>query len=196
MRRPRLASLLAVVYLVVATAACGDDSGGSAGEGTALEVVTTTTVLTDFAHVIGGDRVAVYGVLRPNVDPHDYEPSARDLNSLRDADVIVMNGVHLEAWLDDAVGASDAKAPIVDASTGVTIRSAGATTDSSEGDPHIWNDPRNAKQMVTTISPRSSAPIRPVLRSTRRTRPATRRSSTRSKPRSRRRSRHCPTASS
>ena len=151
MRHPRLAHLLAALLLVTATAACGDDAAERNADA-ALEVVTTTTVLTDFAHVVGGDRVAVYGVLRPNVDPHDYEPSARDLNSLRRADVIVMNGVHLEAWLDDAVSASGSKVAIIDASTGIDIRSSGDSTDSSEGDPHIWHDPHNAKQMVATIA--------------------------------------------
>jgi ABC-type Zn uptake system ZnuABC Zn-binding protein ZnuA len=71
---------------------------------------------------------------------------------LRQADVVVMNGVHLEAWLDDAVSASGTNAAVIDASTGIDIRSAGDSTDSSEGDPHIWHDPRNAKQMVTTIA--------------------------------------------
>jgi len=142
---------LGLVLFVVAllAAACGDSSG-SGTSGASLPVVTTTTVLTDFAKVIGGDRVRVYGVLKPNVDPHDYEPSAKDLDSLRTAKVIVKNGVHLEAWFDDAAKASGTKATVVDASTGIKIRSADEQTE-PEGDPHIWHDPRNAKQMVATM---------------------------------------------
>ena len=144
--------LRAVLLLVVAllAAACGDSSG-SGTSGASLPVVATTTVLADFAKVIGGDRVHVYGVLKPNVDPHDYEPSAKDLDSLRSARVVVKNGVHLEAWFDDAKAASGTKATVVDASTGIKIRSTDDQGDSPEGDPHIWHDPRNAKQMVATM---------------------------------------------
>ena len=141
------ARLLLVVALLAA--ACGDDAGAGAKDAP-LQVVTTTTVLTDFAKVIGGDRVGVYGVLKPNVDPHDYEPSPKDLDSLRTAKVIVKNGVHLEAWFDDAATASGTKGTIVDASTGIKIRTADEQTE-PEGDPHVWHDPRNAKQMVATM---------------------------------------------
>jgi ABC-type Zn uptake system ZnuABC Zn-binding protein ZnuA len=144
--RPAALFVLPVALAVLATA-CGGDT--KRDDGAALDVVATTTVLTDFARVIGGDRVAVHGILRPNVDPHDFEPSARDINSLRAADVIVKNGVHLESWFDDALSASGTKAAIVDASTGITIRSL-EEGNASEGDPHIWHDPRNAKQMVAT----------------------------------------------
>lgn len=149
MRRIRFTILLTLLLLAALTAACGDDA--SRADDASLEVATTTTVLTDFARVIGGERVAVYGILKPNVDPHDFEPSARDLNSLRRAGVIVMNGVHLESWLDDAVASTGAKAAIVDASTGISIRSTDDKGDPSEGDPHIWHDPRNAKRMVATV---------------------------------------------
>jgi ABC-type Zn uptake system ZnuABC Zn-binding protein ZnuA len=144
--RPFMRLLAALTLLA---AACGDSAGSSAS-GAPLQVVATTTVLTDFAKVIGGDRVGVYGVMKPNVDAHDYEPSAKDLDSLRSAQVIVKNGVHLEAWFDDAARASGTKATVVDASTGVTIRSADDQGE-PEGDPHIWHDPRNAKQMVATM---------------------------------------------
>ncbi|HUP76256.1 MAG TPA: metal ABC transporter substrate-binding protein [Acidimicrobiales bacterium] len=145
-------TLLSVVALL--GVACGDSAGSSARDAP-LQVVTTTTVLTDFALVIGGDRVGVYGVMKPNVDAHDYEPSARDLDAMRSAQVIVRNGVDLEAWFEDAATASGTKATVVDASTGITIRSADDHGDDDheehEGDPHIWHDPRNAKQMVATM---------------------------------------------
>ena len=142
----RCGLLLAVALLA---ASCGDGAGASATD-PPLRVVTTTTVLTDFAKVIGGDRVGVYGVLKPNVDPHDYEPSPKDIDSMRSANIIVKNGVHLETWFDDTAKASGTKATIVDASTGIAIRAAD-NAKQGEGDPHIWHDPRNAKQMVMTM---------------------------------------------
>jgi ABC-type Zn uptake system ZnuABC Zn-binding protein ZnuA len=148
MRTSRLAPWFLILSLLLAVA-CGDNAGSSARDAP-LQVVTTTTVLTDFATTIGGDRVGIYGVIKPNVDAHDYEPSAKDLDAMRSAQVIVRNGVDLEEWFDDTATASGTKATVVDASTGITIRSADDHGD-HEGDPHIWHDPRNAKQMVATM---------------------------------------------
>ncbi|MEO8692637.1 MAG: metal ABC transporter substrate-binding protein [Acidimicrobiales bacterium] len=146
----RLTRTLFLTLSLTLVVACGDSAGSSASAAP-LRVVTTTTVLTDFAHVIGGDRVSVHGVLKPNVDPHDYEPSAKDLDSMRKARVIVMNGVHLEPWFHDAASASGTKATVVDASAGIALRAADDNRESPEGDPHIWHDPRNAKRMVATM---------------------------------------------
>src|SRR4051794_11009361 len=104
-----MARCVLLLAVAVVAASCGDSAGSSAAD-TRLQVVTTTTVLTDFAKVIGGDLVGVYGVLKPNVDPHDYEPSPKDIDSIRSAKVIVKNGVHLESWFDDAAKASGTKA--------------------------------------------------------------------------------------
>ena len=112
-----------------------------------LSVVTTTTQLTDLAREIGGGRAKVYGVLKPNVDPHDYEPSPADLDALAKADVIVKNGVALEGWFDDTIKSASPKGQIVDASEGITIRR-GAD---GEGDPHIWHNPQNVSVMVMTM---------------------------------------------
>jgi ABC-type Zn uptake system ZnuABC Zn-binding protein ZnuA len=134
-------------------AGCGTSSGSGA-DGRVV-VVATTTQVADFVRVVGGERVDLVDVVRPGVDPHDFEASPRDLEALRRARVIVRNGVHLEPWLDDAVSAAGAKAKVVDASAGIAIRGGGhgdeGDGDPGDGDPHIWQDPRNAKVMVASI---------------------------------------------
>src|SRR5207237_563282 len=124
----------------------GTSSSGTSGA--KVDVVTTTTQLTDFARAVGGDRVKVHGVLKANVDPHDYEPSPADLNALARADVIVKNDVGLEKWFDSTIRSAAPTGQIVDASTGITIRQ-GAGDEEKEGDPHIWHNPLNAAMMVT-----------------------------------------------
>lgn len=150
-----------------ALTACGDGSGGAAAgpaAGGRLRVVATTTQAGDFTRVIGADRVQVTQLIKPNVDPHDYEPSPADLDALSNADVLVDNGVGLESWLDDAVSASGFHGTKVVMADGVRIRAHvdGATADGpatasgsggggAPGDPHIWQNPRNAKIMVTGV---------------------------------------------
>jgi zinc/manganese transport system substrate-binding protein/manganese/iron transport system substrate-binding protein len=146
----------AVIVLGLLAAGCG--SGGSPATGTSagattasatkVHIVVTTPVLADFARNVGGDGVDVYSVLKPNVDPHDYEPTPADLEAIADADVVVKNGVGLEKWFEDTIASAEPKGAVVDASTGVTLRHG----DGGEADPHIWQDPRNAEVMVANVA--------------------------------------------
>jgi ABC-type Zn uptake system ZnuABC Zn-binding protein ZnuA len=158
LRLPSLVGALTIVMLAAVATGCSDDDGGDAGtSGTRLSVVATTSVLGDFAQQIGGSRVAVEVLLKPNVDAHDYEPSPGDIEAIRDAQVVVRNGVGLESWFDDTVEASETRAALVDASKGVPLRTGEAGAEDGEDDPHIWHDPRNAQRMVATIAEAFSA---------------------------------------
>lgn len=142
---------MVLVPIAVVASACGASAPTHAHSGT-VQVVTTTTQLTDFARVIGGSHVSVFGVLKANVDPHDYEPSPADLQQIGEADVIVENGVGLEKWFQDSIKSAGPKGEIVDASTGVRIRHGNGSAEEVAGDPHIWQNPRDAAVMVHDIA--------------------------------------------
>ena len=146
-------AILALAAAVAFAAACsGDTRASEQGSVTGpLPVVTTTTQLTDFARVVGGNHVDVYGILKPNVDAHDFEPSPGDIAKLARAKVIIKNGVGLEEWFDSTIANAESKARVVEAASGVTVRR-GEGEPEAEGDPHIWQDPRNAKAMVHNIA--------------------------------------------
>ena len=149
--RTRLIPLLACVAVLLA-AGCGDGGRSGAGDRSGrLQVVATTTPVQDFVRVIGNDKIALTGILKPNVDAHDYEPSPADLDAIARADVVVANGVGLEKWLDDTIKSAGFSGPVVDASKGVELRR-GAGEEAGGPDPHIWHDPRNAKVMVGNIA--------------------------------------------
>jgi zinc/manganese transport system substrate-binding protein/manganese/iron transport system substrate-binding protein len=152
-RAAATAAFASVAVIAVVLAACGSDSQSSSAAssgGRVLDVVTTTTQLTDFAWNVGGDNVKVYAVLKANVDPHDYEPTPADLDAIAKADVIVKNGVGLEKWFDDTIKSASPKGTIVDTSRGVTIRR-GSNAEAA-GDPHIWHNPQNVKIMIGNIA--------------------------------------------
>ncbi|CUU57229.1 manganese/iron transport system substrate-binding protein [Parafrankia irregularis] len=164
-RRACLTASVVATALTAGLAACGGSGAGSSAgrEESAPRVVATTTYAADFARAIGGDGIQVTQILRPGVDPHDYEPSPADLAAIADADLLIENGVGLESWLDDAISASGFDGTEVVMADGVTIRhpddseeAAAAEAhdeheDHEEGDPHIWHDPRNVKIMVGNI---------------------------------------------
>jgi len=145
---------LAAVAVAFLVAGCGGSSnGGSSARGSGggtLNVVATTTQVQDFTRVIGGDRIKLTGILKPNVDAHDFEPSPADVAAIADADVLVKNGVGLEKWLDDTVRSAGFDGTTVDASKGVPIIT-GDDPAEPAGDPHIWQSPTNAKIMVANV---------------------------------------------
>jgi ABC-type Zn uptake system ZnuABC Zn-binding protein ZnuA len=143
-------------------AACGGRSAGSStptigsaasfatvAPGKQVAVAATTTQIQDFVKNVGGDRVAVTGILKPNVDPHDYEPTVDDANAIAKADLIVVHGAGLDAWMDKTVKTGNTHAPVVTATDGITLLKGDANE--PEGDPHVWFDPTLVQTMVTNI---------------------------------------------
>ena len=154
MRRRAVVAAVVVAVGALAFAGCGAGGSGrpSAGGGQ-LDVVATTPVVGDFVRNVGGDRVHVVQILKPGVDPHDYEASPADIQAIADADLVVKSGVGLEAaWLDDTVSSAGYEGEVVDTSRGVTVRDELGGAEQNAGDPHIWHDPANARIMVDDIA--------------------------------------------
>jgi ABC-type Zn uptake system ZnuABC Zn-binding protein ZnuA len=131
---------------VAGCSGAGGAAGARDGERGRLRVVATTTQVVDLAANVGGDRVRVTSLLKPGIDPHDYEPSPADIDAIAHADLVLENGVGLEAWLSDTIDSSGFDGPVVDTSQGVRLRMVGGAPD-----PHIWQDPRNAERMAANI---------------------------------------------
>lgn len=115
-----------------------------------LNVVASFSILGDIAQEVGGDHVRVTSLVGPDGDPHTFEPSAKDSALLNKADVVVVNGLGLEGWLDRLVKASGFKGQLVVASTGVsthTLEEEGKTVT----DPHAWNSAANGALYAQNI---------------------------------------------
>jgi ABC-type Zn uptake system ZnuABC Zn-binding protein ZnuA len=112
-------------------------------------VVGTTTQVGDFLRQVGGSRADVRQLLRPNSDPHDYEPRPSDVKALSQADLVVRSGGEVDEWLDGLVDDAGSGARVVDLSRVVRTRHR-----DGELDPHWWQDPRNAELAVKAIRDR------------------------------------------
>jgi len=122
--------------LSLALAACANSPGGADQD---LLVVATTSILGDIARGVVGDEGSVEVVIPIGVDAHDFSPSSQQASSLARADLVVANGLGLEAGLEDvlASAANDGVqvlelAHLVDP---IEFRDGGGT------DPHFWMDP-------------------------------------------------------
>jgi ABC-type Zn uptake system ZnuABC Zn-binding protein ZnuA len=105
-RRVGLAAACLAALLVAGCSGAGGATGDRDGERGRLRVVATTTQVADLAANVGGGRVRVTSLLKPGIDPHDYEPSPADIDALAHADLVLENGVGLEAWLRDTIDSS------------------------------------------------------------------------------------------
>lgn len=146
--RRRLAAAVALLAGVLGASGCGGESGAG-GDGR-LEVVATTMQLQDFTRELGGARVRVTGILGPDAEPHEYEPTPDDADAVSEADVVVENGASLDEWLGDLLGNAGSDARRVVAAEGVALLP--TEEEGFPGDPHVWHDPDGAKRMVDNVA--------------------------------------------
>ena len=130
-----------------------------------LKVVASFSVLADFAKNVGRDRVEITTIVGPNGDAHVYEPKPADAVAMANADVVLVNGLHFEGFLQRLVEASATHAAVVELTKGVTpiefkpeFAEEDAHDESHEGhdhgvlDPHAFQSVANAKIYVKNIA--------------------------------------------
>jgi zinc/manganese transport system substrate-binding protein len=159
MRAGRMAAVLGAV-LALAVAACGGDGAAatSTPEGCrSLDVVVTTSILGDVVSQVAGEGAAVAVLMPLGADPHSFQASASQAAALREADLVVVNGLGLEEGLDDVIAgaAADGVSVVVAASFVDTLPfvavAAGEAGDPGDLDPHFWTDPRRMAEVAVGI---------------------------------------------
>src|ERR1700744_1622186 len=116
--------------LSLALIAGGTLSAQAQTAGPKLKVVATFSILADLARNVGGDRAEVSSLVGPDGDVHVYAPTPSDVAAVKDARLLIVNGLGLEGWLPRLMQSSGSHAATVVASHGVTPR-----TISSAGKP-------------------------------------------------------------
>lgn len=111
-----------------------------------LKVVTSFSILADLLRQIGGDHVSIVNLVEPNSDAHMYRPLPSDAVAIRNADLVVFNGLGFEGWILRLLENDQVAGMRLVASNGVdTIRQDGET------DPHAWQSFRNIRIYVNNI---------------------------------------------
>jgi zinc transport system substrate-binding protein len=121
-----------------------------------LQVISSFYPLHEFSQKIGQEKVDVKLLIPTGVEPHDWEPTIKDVQQMQKSDLIIINGIGFENWVDK-LNEIDYQGVIVDTSNGIIIKNmVGESTmyehvDES-GDPHIWLNPVFAKIQVQNIA--------------------------------------------
>ncbi|PPV06516.1 metal ABC transporter substrate-binding protein [Xanthomonas bromi] len=125
--------------------------------GKQLHVVASFSILGDLVHQVGGQRVVVTTLVGPEGDAHVYQPTPADARALGSSDLVIVNGLGFEGWLDRLVHASGYRGRIVVASAGIVPRQLDAATARASHahstlDPHAWQSVPNVERYVTNIA--------------------------------------------
>ncbi len=107
-----------------------------------IVVIASFNPLYEFTKQIGKEKVDVSVLVPFGIEPHDWEPTISDLQKIQNADLIIINGVGFENWIDN-VEAINLDIVIVDTSNGISI---------IQNDPHIWLNPVFAQTQVENIA--------------------------------------------
>ena len=111
-----------------------------------IKVVSTFSILGDMVQNIGGNNIELTTLVGANGDGHVYEPTPADAKSVAAADVVFVNGLGFEGWIDRLVKASGYKGKVIIATEGIKeLKFEG------ELDPHAWQDLSNGRIYIKNI---------------------------------------------
>ena len=116
-----------------------------------LNAVASFSILGDLVNNVGGDRLAVGTLVGPNGNAHTYSPSPADARKLAGANIVFVNGLGFEGWLERLIAASGAKAPVGVVSKGIRPRERADEHGHGAIDPHAWQSVANVKVYVANI---------------------------------------------
>ncbi len=154
-RRTFLGAAAAAAVLAVSLPATW--AAAAVPPGAKPKVVATTSIIGDWAKVVGGNDVDLTTLVGPDGDPHEYEPVPADSIAIGRADVVLENGFGLEHWLDKLYASANAAGTRVVITDGIDVRHVPeGEGDRPNGkdddrDPHAWQSVENAEVMVGNV---------------------------------------------
>lgn len=145
-----LGSLLAACSPQAQQGASRPAASEAAAAGEKIKVLTTFTVIADMARNVAGEAAEVESVTKAGAEVHGYEPTPKDIAKIRDADLILHNGMNLERWFERFY--QDARdTPAVVVSAGIEPIEVRAGPYRGQPNPHAWMSPANALVYVENI---------------------------------------------
>lgn len=146
----RLAATLVGLSLAATLAGCGSPEAPATQNSEDLPVVLTTfTVLADIAQNVAGDKLAVESITKVGAEIHGYEPTPQDIAKASKAQMILDNGLNLEAWFGQFV--AELEVPHVVLSDGIEVMDITEDADAGKPNPHAWMSPLNVQKYVANI---------------------------------------------
>lgn len=144
----RTAAALAAMLACAALAGCS--AAGAVGTSERPRVLTTFTVLADIASNVAGDHLEIASITKVGSEIHGYEPTPLDIAKASEADLILDNGLGLEAWFARFVDQTEV--PHVVVSEGVDVIDISGDAYAGKPNPHAWMSPLNVQIYVDNMA--------------------------------------------
>ena len=126
-------------------------SASSAASAAPIKAVASITIIADMVHEVGGNLVGVQSIVGPNGDAHSYEARPQDSKTLNEAQIVFINGLGLDPWIEKLTTLSGFKGPLAVATEGIKTHQ--FDEDGKQvTDPHAWQDLSNGQIYVTNIA--------------------------------------------
>ena len=120
------------------------------GQDERLSIVASASMIADIAQNIVGDRHDISMIVPIGGDPHLHEPTPSNAQMVAKADLILINGLTFEGWINELIENSGTKAPVVTVTEGVDVLT--SQTYLNSADPHAWMDASNGIIYATNIT--------------------------------------------
>jgi len=118
--------------------------------GAPLKVASLSTITTDIAQNVGGDLVQIDAIVKPGIDPHEFQPTPGDLKKISNASLVLTTGKGIEGYMDKLGETTGNKKKFID--TGKAIPSLRLEEDGKMvDDPHWWHSVSNVKKATVMI---------------------------------------------
>lgn len=129
-------SFVLTVFILLLTGCAKDNN-----ESTKINVTSSVYIMSDIANKIGGDKVEIKQIVPDGVEPHDWEPQAKDIIDVEKSDLFVYNGAGLEHWVDSVLESNN-KIKSIETTKSLSLIA---------NDPHTWLDPSNVKKQMFEV---------------------------------------------
>ena len=154
--------LIGICPALFALSACSSSGTTTAADSDRPTVVVTYSVLGNIVEQLVGDAATVTTLIPDGQDPHEFEPSAKDIESLNNASIVVSNGLDFEEGLEETLeNAKTAGVKVFMAGEHITVRKIEDDDHGDnhqdddkhvEGDPHLWLSPATMLEMLPALT--------------------------------------------
>ncbi len=146
-----VAIVIVIPLSIVAVYVTNSNQQFTTTDSSKLQVVSSFYSIHEFAQNVGQEKVDVTLLVPIGVEPHDWEPTIKDVQRIQNSDLIIINGKGFEKWVDN-LDESNYRGVIVDTSSEISVKNFNEENFRDSGDPHIWLNPVYAKIQVQNIA--------------------------------------------
>lgn len=121
-----------------------------------LKVYTSFYAIYDLTKKISGDKAELYNIVPTGTEPHDWEPSVKDMLNIESADILFYNGASMESWIEKIKSSiENSNIEYAELSKDIELITYDEKNNNSydihNTDPHVWLNPQNAKKQMEII---------------------------------------------